>query len=306
MIMTVTLNPALDVTYAVEELVRGREHRVGQVGARAGGKGINVARVLADLGQPVRATGLLGGRTGEQIGAELSASRVDARFVAVAGESRRTIAVVDGGGATGLWEPGPTVTEAEWRSFVEAFVDLLDGVDVVVFAGSLPPGIPADAYAELTRLARRAGAQVILDADGRPLAEGLRAEPDVVKPNRSELAGVTGQPVTSAARALNAARRLRAAAHTAVVATLGADGLVASTVDGDWRATTGVVSGNPTGAGDACAAALAQGLRADRAWPDRLAEAAAVAAAAVRAPVAGMVDPAEVRRWRGTVVVAEA
>jgi tagatose 6-phosphate kinase len=198
------------------------------------------------------------------------------------------------------------VTPAEWRSFAGAFADLLDGVAVVVLAGSLPPGVPADAYGQLTHLARGRGVRVVLDADGPALAEGLRAGPDVVKPNREELAGATGHAVTSSTGALTAARRLRAQADTAVVATLGADGLIASTVEGDWRAVAGVVTGNPTGAGDACAAALAEGLLAGRAWPDRLARAAAVAAAAVAAPVAGTVDPAEVHRWRDTVVVERA
>jgi tagatose 6-phosphate kinase len=305
MIMTVTLNPALDLTYTVDTLVPGREHRVGGVTVRAGGKGVNVARVLADLGHAVRVTGLLGGRTGEQIAADLSA--VDNRFVPVAAESRRTVAVVDERGATGLWEPGPEVTAAEWAAFRDVFSALLHGVGVVVLAGSLPRGVPHDAYAVLTVAAHRAGVPVVLDADGRALAEGLRAGPDVVKPNRTELAAATGQDVGTAAQALAAARRLRDGADTAVVATLGPDGLVASTVDGDWRAATGeVLAGNPTGAGDACVAALADGLLRGRTWPERLAEAAAVSAAAVHAPVAGTVDPAAVQRWRSAVTVAAA
>jgi tagatose 6-phosphate kinase len=305
MIMTVTLNPALDVTYTVDALVPGQEHRVDRVHARAGGKGINVARILTDLGRPVRATGLIGGSTGERIAAELSRSTVDSQFVTVDGESRRTVVVVDGQGATGLWEPGPTVSAAEWTAFRRRFDQLLAGVSVVVLAGSLPPGVPDDAYAELTEVAHGAGARVVLDADGRALAGGLRAGPDVVKPNRTELAAVTGQPVASAAEALTAARHLRRGGSTAVVATLGADGMVVSTVEGDWRASAGAaVPGNPTGAGDACVAALAHGLQHNQAWPDRLADAVAVSAAAARAPVAGTVDLAEIRRWRGAVVVA--
>jgi len=203
MILTVTLNPALDLTYAVAALRPGDVHRVDVVGARPGGKGLNVAGVLASLGRPVRATGLLGGGTGEQIGALLERSDVDSSFVPIAAESRRTVVVSsDVDLTTGLWEPGPIVTEAEWAAFRRHFEELLAGVTVVALAGSLPRGIPTDGYATLARTARERRARVVLDADGPALLEGLRAGPDVVKPNRLELAGATGQPVGTADEAL--------------------------------------------------------------------------------------------------------
>jgi tagatose 6-phosphate kinase len=304
MILTVTLNPALDLTYTVPTLSPGLAHRVDGVGVRPGGKGLNVAGVLASLGAPVRATGLLGGGTGEQIGALLARSGVDGSFVPIGAESRRTVVVSDGDQATGFWEPGPVVTGAEWHAFRRHYGDLLAGVGVVALAGSVPPGLPADAYAILARAARDRGARVILDADGPALRDGLRAGPDVVKPNRAELAAATGRPVDSTGDALRAAHALRGGGRTAVVATLGADGLVSSTVDGHWTARLGrPVRGNPTGAGDACVAAVAAGLLAGRAWPEVLADAVAWSAAAVLAPSAGTLDPARVTRLRPHVVV---
>jgi tagatose 6-phosphate kinase len=304
MILTVTLNPALDLTYGVARLVGGATHRVDTVSARAGGKGVNVARVLRALDAPVLATGLLGGATGDQIATLLRESTVDFDFTPIGGESRRTVVVAEPGTATGFWEAGPEVSTPEWREFLARFAALTARARVVVLAGSLPPGVPDDAYARLTELARAAGARVLLDADGPALRAGLPAGPDVVKPNRAELAELTGHPLASPRQAAPVARSVRGDSPTAVVATLGGDGLVASTVDGDWRAALpAMLPGNATGAGDACAAALAIGLRDGQDWPSMLADAVACAAAAVSAPTAGTVDPARVRQLRDSVQV---
>jgi tagatose 6-phosphate kinase len=305
MILTVTLNPALDVTYGVGALIPGSTHRIRDVGVRAGGKGINVARVLAGFALPVRATGFLGGVTSDQITALLGQSTVEVCFVPIAAETRRTVVVSDGVAATGFWEPGPAVSAGEWRAFVAGYPGLLDGVEVVVLAGSLPPGVPDDAYAGLTTTARSAGARVILDTAGPALRAGLRAGPEVVKPNRGELEEVTGQAAPTPRQALGAARLLRNDTGTAVVATLGGDGLIASTMDGDWRAALpAALPGNPTGAGDACVAALAAGLLRARPWSELLADAVAWSAAAATAPTAGTVDPGCAHRLRPSVVVA--
>lgn len=190
MILTVTLNAALDVTYEVGTLERGGSHRVQTVRERAGGKGINVARVAHALGCEVTATGLVGGLVGELIRDDLRRSGVVHDFVTVSGTSRRTLTVVEteSGEATVLNEAGPQVGEEEWRAFLEHFTALAASASVVVLSGSLPPGVPPDAYAELVR---RAPGQVVLDADGAALTEGIRGRPDVVKPNADELARAT-------------------------------------------------------------------------------------------------------------------
>jgi tagatose 6-phosphate kinase len=299
-ILTVTLNPALDLTYRVPALSPGGTHRVSDVAERAGGKGVNVARVLHALGEPVIATGLAGGRTGERIRELLAADGVPEAFAPIAGESRRTVVVADGAGATGFWEPGPAVPAAEWTAFRRRFTGLLGVAHVVVLAGSLPDGIPADAYAVLIGLARAAGVPVVLDADGDPLRLGVAAGPDLVKPNAAELAGLLGRPVPVP----TAAREVRALGAREAVASLGGAGLVAATVDGDWRASLPhPLDGNPTGAGDACVAALARGLAHRQPWPDRLVDAVALAGSAVAAPVAGAVSISRWRRLRQAVTV---
>src|SRR3954464_8612165 len=149
MIATVTLNPALDITYELDSVAWHEANRVGSVAQRAGGKGVNVARILHALGQETLVCCLLGGATGFAIQVELERDGLPALVIPVSGETRRTISVVDAarGDATGFWEPGPFVTPEEWGAFLLAF-DALQA-DAIVLAGSLPLGVPPDAYADL-------------------------------------------------------------------------------------------------------------------------------------------------------------
>ncbi len=317
MLLCVCLNPAVDVTYRLDGgLAPGESHRVAEVGERAGGKGVNVARVLRQLGTDAVVLGFAGGPNGEVLRAGLRQAGLVADLVDVAGATRRTVAIVDPGRATALNEPGPLVSAAEWAGLRARFRDLLEDAEVVVLSGSLPPGLPPDAYAVLTRLARDRGRPVIVDADGPALRRALPAGPALVKPNLAELrdfTGETGPPVTSAAGLAwltAAAGRLRDAGAASVVVSLGSEGLVALTPDGAWRATAPEVpAGNPTGAGDALVAVLARDLATDpttgRPWPDRLRDAVAISAAAVTCPLAGETDLALATRLAPSVMVQQ-
>jgi tagatose 6-phosphate kinase len=301
-ILTVTLNTALDITYRVRELRPHGTHRVSEVTERPGGKGLNVARVLAALGHEVTVTGFAGGATGRVVQQQLAGvpGVLDA-LVPIAGPTRRTIAVVDelSGDTTQLNEPGPTVTSAEWSAFQEAYENLLGGVAAVALCGSLPPGVPVGAYAGLIKSARAAGVPVLLDTSGEPLRRGVAARPDLVKPNADELAELTGshEPL----RATQDARRRGA---RTVVASLGAKGLLAATPEGNWQATPPTQAhGNPTGAGDSAVAGLLSGLVEQLPWPDRLSRAVALSAATVMAPVAGEFDRAAYEELLARVTV---
>jgi tagatose 6-phosphate kinase len=300
-IVTVTLNLALDVTYTVPEVRVHAANRVSAVAERAGGKGVNVARVLQGLGLECLVCGFAGGRTGDAVRAELGAAGLSCALTAIAGESRRTLAVVDEerGDATGFWEPGPEVTGAEWRAFLDAYDALVSDADAVVLCGSLPPGVPADAYAVLGRRARDAAVPAVLDADGDALRRGLAGGPELVKPNRAELARVAG-----GGDLIAGAEALRAAGAGAVVVSDGHEGLTAVAPGGRWRASPPKrVHGNPTGAGDAAVAALTAGLVQGLPWPERLADAVALSAAAVGSPLAGDFDSELYRRYRDAVLV---
>ncbi|MGW4699641.1 1-phosphofructokinase family hexose kinase [Streptomyces sp. NPDC004285] len=303
MILTVTLNTALDLTYRVPALTPHASHRVTQVIERPGGKGLNVARVLGALGHETVATGFAGGATGATLRDLLAATPVRDELVGTAGPTRRTVAVVDtaSGDTTQLNEPGPTVTAAEWTAFRTRFAELLDGAAAVALCGSLPPGIHVGAYAELIRLARTAGVPVLLDTSGEPLRRGIAARPDLVKPNAEELAQLTG--AREPHRATRDARRR--GAH-AVISSLGPEGLLAATPEGLWRATPpAAVKGNPPGAGDSAVAGLLSGLVDGTSWPDRLTRAVALSAATVLSPVAGEFDPAAYEELLPRVKVVE-
>lgn len=308
MILTVTLNTALDLTYGVPELVPHASHRVSDMSERPGGKGLNVARVLSALGHDTVVTGFAGGATGAVLRELLAApaprgtdpaaatgtapavAPVTDALVAVAGNTRRTIAVVDRatGDTTQLNEPGPLVSADEWAALLGRYEELLTGADAVALCGSLPPGIHVGAYAELVRLARAADVPVLLDTSGEPLRRGIAARPDLIKPNADELAQLTGSR-----EPLRATRDARRRGAHGVVASLGPDGMLAVTPDGVWQASPPAkVRGNPTGAGDSAVAGLLSGLVEGLSWPDRLRRAVALSTATVLSPTAGDFDRA--------------
>ena len=327
MILVVSLNPALDVTYRVDDADWSGVNRPAEVHIRPGGKGVNVARVLLALGADVLLTGLAGGITGNGLLADLSSGGLAADLVQIAGETRRTFAVVDSGRSqTALFnEPGPWVTPDEYARFRSTFAAHLAGSTAVVLSGSLPRGLPAGTYADLIALAADAGVPALLDASGEALLLGAAAGPAIAKPNLAELrAAASRDPATArqhtgtqdcarswccgpAAAAAKAAVALRGAGAAAVVVTLGSDGLLALTAEESWHARPPEVSGgNTTGAGDAAAAGLAHGLATGTPWADRVVHAAALGAAAVAAPVAGEIDLAHYQRALAGVQVGAA
>lgn len=288
MIVTVTLNAALDVTYHVRDVAWGESNRVGEIGARAGGKGINVAAVLAALGHDVAATGFLAGRTGEAIRTHLASTGITDAFLRVDdGESRRTVTVneVDTGRATLFNEPGAAISGDDWHRLLARTRDVFHEAEAVVLSGSLPPGLPDDAHASLTEGVPDE-TPLLIDSSGEALRHAAKARPALVTPNHAELAAMTGE-----ADARSGATALRDVGAQAVVVTLGTEGMFASTPDGSWRAYLPTpVHGNPVGAGDAAVAALASGLGRHESWPDLLTCAVALSAAAVCCPAAGDVD----------------
>lgn len=288
MILCLCLSPALDITYRVARLVPGGTNRVHEVAHRPGGKAVNVARVLHALGDDARVLAPCGGDVGARFAADLAALGIAADLVPDNRPMRRTVAVVDDATreATVLVEPAEI---SSWTELAEVAAQRIPGADVVVISGSVPTdGVPADAVSTLVGLARRAGRPVVVDTSGSALQDALSARPTVVKPNAEELTHVAGGDVRDP---IDAARAIARDHDTIVVASLGADGVIA--VDGDhtWRARpAATLDGNPTGAGDALVAGLARGLLRGRTIPELLPDAVALSAAAVLSPLAGDVD----------------
>jgi tagatose 6-phosphate kinase len=303
MILTVTPNVALDITYRVDQLTAGSSHRVRGVTERAGGKGINVASVLHALGHDTMIFGFIGRATAAAVTSDLARGGLAHELISIEGPTRRSIAVVDSsnGEATLFNEPGPRVPASSWEDLEAMLTARLPEATALVVSGSLPPGANDDACARLVRLAAAHRVTVLVDTVGAALLQAAAAGADIVKANSSELLDTTGlSDVTAAATAL----RRRGA--KAVVASLGEAGMTAVTPGGSWRAAPPTrIVGNPTGSGDAATAALIAGAVAGAPWPDRLRDAVALSAAAVTQPTAGSVDMGDYVRFVRQVVVEE-
>src|SRR4051795_10916854 len=194
MIITVTLNAAIDKSLSLPNFRLGRRHRTVDQTTMPGGKGVNVARTLKTLGPPVIATGFAGGPTGTRIIEHLTEEAILNDFVRIREESRMSTAVVDPttGEQTEINERGPKVEEGELELFVDKLLYLAKGAGVCVFAGSLPRGIPDDLYAQLIAEISRLGVLTVLDSEGEALRLGTRAEPGIVTPNEPEAEELVG------------------------------------------------------------------------------------------------------------------
>ncbi|MCU1645989.1 MAG: carbohydrate kinase [Nocardia sp.] len=289
MILTVTLNPAYDLTYRLDRFEYGAVQRVPVLIQRVGGKGINVSRVLNELGNSSVATGFADDAFAVEAARELL---VD--FVTALPRVRRTVVLSEADGTTtGLWEPGAEVADPE-RAMTDLrrrIGELLPAARGVVISGSLPGGLRPDFPAELARLAIAAGIPVICDVDGAALHAAVQVPGVVLMPNTDELLALTGVSPRTSAEVVAVAQPLLEAGVGAIIATRGRAGMVAVTAPGAWSACSPeAVTGNPTGAGDAAAAAVISGLAAGIGWPALLADAVATSAAAVARPVAGEID----------------
>ncbi|WP_332761137.1 1-phosphofructokinase family hexose kinase [Pseudarthrobacter sp.] len=294
-IVTVTPNPAVDMTYRVQRITPGSTHRVATPLIRAGGKGLNVARVAHQLGFPVLALAPAGsGAASTEFKAELSSSGMPHRIIPVEADTRRSIAVVDTSKADTiiLNEPGHHLSAAEWQCLRAAVKDsLVPGEGILVGSGSLPSGADPDFYASLVTLAHHAGIRAIIDTSGPGLVSAARAGADLVKPNHHELREATGEddPVVAACQLI------RMGAHRVMVSSGAAGMMMFDAADPAkyWHARLPYgLGGNPTGAGDAAVAAAATCLSEGISSPDDILRAAtAWSAAAVLMPAAGEISP---------------
>ena len=220
MIITVTLNAAIDRSLSVPNFRVARRHRAVEQQTMAGGKGVNVARTLKALGQPVIATGMAGGATGTYIVEQLTEESILNDFVRIREESRTNVSVVDPttGRQTEINERGPDVTEREVELFKDKLFYLARGAAVVVFAGSLPNNVEPDLYASLIADLRRLGVTTVIDTDGEPLRHAVRAEPDLVSPNLEEAEELVGHEFGEEAERAEAVREIvELGAHEAIM-----------------------------------------------------------------------------------------
>jgi tagatose 6-phosphate kinase len=286
-ILTVTPNPAIDVTYRVDRQIVGETIRVRDVRRIPGGKGLNVARVLRALGREVGTLQPLGGEAGSWIARELADGGIPVHPVPIAGETRTTVAVVDDlAHPTLLAEPGPQLSDDEWARLLAVLADAVSVDDWVVVAGSFPPGAGPEHLAAMIDATHRAGARVLVDTSGALLLTAADAGADVVKANELEV-----REATEVDGLDDAVPRLTRHGATVMVSR-GSAGARMTGADGVVHSRTAVpdVSGNPTGAGDAATAGLVAALAQGRDAQTAMEWAAVCGAAAVLNDVAGAID----------------
>ena len=311
MIVTVTVNAALDRTLTVPVFQIGYRHRSSEVLTLAGGKGINVARALKRLEVPVVATGLTGGRTGTRIVEELTSEAILNDFVRIAAESRTSTAVVDptSGAYTEINEWGPEVTAVELEMLMEKLQYLARGADFVVLAGSLPRKVPTSFYGDAIRDLARHDVRVVLDSEGEPLRVGVEATPFLVSPNQREAEQLVGQELEDDDDFLMALD---------AVAEMGARNVLITLENGCFallrfgRRTRRVRAFAPhvepvsvVGSGDVFLAQFLAAVLEERPPEDAVRLAVAAGAASVREVGAGRFDPQLVGSLAGDVELAE-
>lgn len=253
-VVTVTLNPAIDKTVVVPNFRPERVVRAREVYIYPSGKGVNVARVLVRLDVPVICLGFVGGHFGKFLVDGLTREGIEHDFTTVSDETRINLTIRDPetGLEVHLVEPGSKVTEEDWRRFVETYKRHLEGASWVVLCGSLPPGAPVDAYAQLIAIANEKGIRCALDTSGEALRRGVEAKPKLVKPNRQELAELVGSELANGEGFRSAVTKVHELGVDIVVVSLGKEGAIGSDGTNLWKATPLPVKVvNTIGSGDA-------------------------------------------------------
>lgn len=284
MIVTVTMNPAIDKTVDIDTLERGGLNRIQHVELDAGGKGINVSKTIHALGGKSVATGFIAGNSGKIIRGVLDQWQIENDFIEVSGETRTNTKVFEKSGElTELNEPGPTVEEKDVKALLHKLEGYAGQNTLFVLAGSVPQGVPKDIYQKITELVHQKGAKVLLDADGELFTKALEAVPDIIKPNRVELEQYAGMDyIASEQELLSAAEKLMEKGIGTVAVSMGKSGAM-FLMEGTKVKCSGlkVKAHSTVGAGDAMVAALSYSWSEGKSPEDTMKMCMAVSAGAV-------------------------
>ncbi len=283
MILTVTLNAAIDKRYVVDDFKVGEVNRVRECTYVPGGKGLNVSKPASIYGAEVVATGFVGGHAGNYIEDALKPFDIKSAFYHVDAESRSCINIWDEVNhvQTEFLEPGFTLTEADFEGFEKKFRELVKDASVVAMSGSVPKGLDGTAYQRLVKIVKDAGKPVILDTSGKLLEEGIKAAPTLIKPNIDEIRMLTGKHCDDINDIIEAAKAIHAGGVEIVAVSLGADGSLAVGEEGIFRAIVPKIDAvNTVGCGDSMIAGFALGLSEGLSLEETLRRASAISAAA--------------------------
>ncbi|WP_334330502.1 hexose kinase [Companilactobacillus sp. HBUAS59699] len=264
-VLTITMNPSVDISYPLDHLKIDTVNRVKEVSKTAGGKGLNVTRVLKQLDVPVTASGIIGGTIGQYILNQLDENKVDHAFMKINQESRNCIAILhDGGDQTEILESGPSLSESDEESFLEHFEDQVSGFSLVTISGSLPQGLSTALYSKMVKVAAKHNVPVILDSSNEALRLALEADvkPFMIKPNQDEIAQLIGKEVED----LDDLKEKLATEEIFqnipwIVVSLGSKGCFVKHIDKFFKVNIPKIHAvNPVGSGDSTVAGLAAGI----------------------------------------------
>ena len=283
MILTVTMNAAIDKRYVVKCFEEGQVNRVTTCTYTPGGKGLNVSKPASIAGAEVVATGFVGGHAGDYIVDSLKNFGIKSEFYHMNEESRSCINIwnEEKREQTGFLEPGFTVSEEDFDKFMEKFEKLIVQADVVAISGSLPKGLDGTAYQRMVKAVKDAGKKVILDTSGKLLEMGIKAKPTMVKPNIDEIRMLTGSHCDTREELVEAAQKIHRAGIEVVVISLGAEGAVLVCDNGVYRAVVPKIDAvNTVGCGDSMIAGFALGFEKNLPIEETLKLASGISAAA--------------------------
>lgn len=274
MIVTVTMNPSVDISYPLPTLKIDDVNRVENVSKTAGGKGLNVSRVIKQMDGDLVASGILGGSLGTYIMNQLDKEGVPNHFLEIDKESRNCIAILHEGHQTEILEAGPTLDEGEGDDYFKVFEELLEDASVVTISGSLPKGLPTNYYQKLLKKSQGKNAKLLVDTSGEALKETLlgSTKPFLIKPNTDELNDLLGQEVVDDIEGLKEALSNSLFDRVeAIVVSMGADGAFAKINNHFYKVSIPKIKVvNPVGSGDATIAGLAMGIEQDLPWAEVL------------------------------------
>ena len=303
MITTVTLNPAIDTRYFIEDFKEGRLFRAEKTIKSPGGKGLNVTKVLRQMGADVVATGIIGGKNGEWIQENLKKMDIKEEFYVSSAETRVCIAVLAKHSETEILESGEELTDSDLRAFEKKLMELVEKSDVITMSGSLPKGMEAGYYQKLVELVNRKGKKVILDTSGKSLLEGVKGKPYLIKPNFDELEYVLGESIDGRDKIKKAVEKLKNHGAQNVLVSLGGEGAIYFGEEILKITIPKIKIHNTVGSGDSSVAGFAKGLDDGLELNEILKLSMACGMSNAQSMETGRVIPEDVKEFMGNITV---
>ncbi len=305
MITTVTLNPAIDTRYFIEDFKEGRLFRAEKTIKSPGGKGLNVTKVLKQLDANVVATGILGGKNGEWIQENLKNMNIKEGFYVSSAETRVCIAVLAKHSETEILESGEELPDSDLRAFEKKFMELVEKSDVITMSGSLPKGMDAGYYQKLVEMVNRKGKKVILDTSGKSLLEGVKGKPYLIKPNFDELEYVLGESIDGRDKIKKAVGKLKNLGAQNVLVSLGGEGAIYFGEEILKITIPKIKIHNTVGSGDSSVAGFAKGLDDGLELHEILKLSMACGMSNAQSMETGKVIPEDVKEFIGNITIEE-